>query len=369
MARAAARLKAPARRAAGKRFPLGLDLGRSAIKWAQVGLIGGAPHLIAVGMRPVQALAALPEPQREQELAEALRQIATQQDLSGPVVLSLPLEDVGLRLLKIPALPEREMAQAIRWQLEQGLPAQVSLAEFTFDSVVLQEIAAEGETRVLVATAPRQRVMGLVERARRAGLQPVAVDIDPFAVAACLLWQRRAAPQETVLVLDLGGASASFSVVTKGQLAFSRSILTTGQLLTQAVSDHLRVGRDEAETLKHTHGLSSETAEPGALVARALASPFENLIVDILHTFKSFSHQMTQSQIQRFDRVWLSGGTAQLPGLAAWLQSRVGVPVELMDPLAACPMIEGVPEDPAWRTSSAQLTVAVGLALREVPVG
>lgn len=365
-------------RAVGKRFPIGIDVGSGALKWAQIGLAGGRPCLVALGVKPIHALAALPEVQRTAELQEVLKQVVSRHGLSGPAVLSLPLEDVNLRLLKIPSLPEQELEQAIRWQIEQSLPAQVSLAEFTFDYVVLQDIAAHGESHILVATAPRQRVVALTERARRAGLQPVAVDMDPFAVAAGLLWQRRVPPTETTLLLELGEKSASFSIVARGQLAFSRAILTTGQSLTQAVADHLQVNQDQAEMLKRAHGLRSDTSEPepaaappndaGQAVARALASPLENLVVDLVHTFKSFSHQMTQSQIQQFDRVVVSGGTAQLPGLAPWLQIRVGVPVEIADPLAACPMVEELTAAQPWQDFSAQFSVAMGLALREVPV-
>lgn len=365
---------------ARRRFPIGLDLGTTALKWVQLGMVNGQLQIVDVGYQPLRTTAAASEADRQAERHELLRQFVKQHPRSRAVVLSLPLEDVNLRVLKMPVLPEGELAQAIRWQIEQTLPAQVSYEEFIIDHVALQAMASQSESRVLVASVPRQLVMSLVEHVRRVSLQPVAIDIDPMALAACVVGQQRVSSQETVLLLHFGATTASFSVVAKGQLVFSRSLLTTGQNLTQAIADHLRVSWEKAEEWKRTVGmrhaqdllqgsLLAQVSEPHVAVARALASPLESLIVDVLHAFKSFSHQVSQSQIQRFDRVLVDGGGALLPGLVPWLQVRLGVPVELVNPLDAIPMTPtrvGAARQPRKEHTPA-FTLAMGLALRDVP--
>lgn len=358
----------PSSAVVGRRFPLGLDFGTASLKWAQVGLVEGRPHVVQVGSQPMKSFSNVSESERQAEVSGSLRRLITQHQLAGPVVLSLPLEDVSLRLLKLTAVPEAEMGPAIRWQVEQTLPPGVSYDEFTVDHVVLQEMAGQGESRVLVAMVPRQRVMAMVERVIQAGLQPVAVEIDPFAMATCVTAQRTPTVEGTLLMLHLGASSASLSVVTRGQLVFARSILTTGYSLTQAIADYLRVSKDDAETLKRTYGVlppSAQAEEPAARVARALASPLENLIVDMLHTFKGFSRQMAQLRMQNFQRVILGGGGAQLPGLAPWLEARAGVPVELLDPFAPFPVLPSATAVPLDQLA-AQCVVAMGLALREL---
>ena len=128
--------------------------------------------------------------------------------------------------------------------------------------------------------------------------------------------------------------------------------------------------------LIQTHGLlqSSEVAQTpvsasedtGRAVARALASPVESLVVDILRIFKTFSHQVTLSQIQRFDWIALSGETSHLPGLAPWLQARIGVPVDLIDPFSPFPMLESIAKERPWADLEPQFSIAMGLALRDV---
>ena len=361
-----------------KRFPIGLDLGADSVKWIQLGRTNGQTSIVAFGSQPLTPPSSPSDTEGQAQLREALRRIVAEHGLSGEVVLSLPLEAVTLRVLKMPVLPEAELQQAIRWQIEQSLPPQVSYEDFTVDHLVLEQIGGPWESRVLVASAPRQLVMAMVDHARSVGLKPLAMDIDPVAVAACVSFQHRFQPEETLLLLHLGSSSASLSIVAKQQLAFSRSILTTDHSLTQAVADHLQVSQDQADTLKRTHGLlsspevaqtaPSSTAPAEALaVARALASPLENLLVDMLHAFKGFSYQVTQSQIERFDRIYLSGEGVQLPGLMPWLKARLNIPVELVNPLAIFPLRESADSAKPVSEPASQFAIAMGLAVSEVP--
>ena len=355
----------------GRKFAVGLDIGATSLKWVQLGLVDGKIQVVDLGQESVIHLAGLPEPRKQEQLREIVRQVVKKNRLSGRAVLSLPMEEASLRFLKMPALPEEELEQAIRWQIEQTLPAGVSYEDFTVDySTLQQEAGSQWESRVLVATAQRRRVMALVEYLRHAGLQPLAVEIAPFATAACVEWQHPFQPSETVLLVHLGASASSIAIVTKGQFAFGQPMPITGATLTQAVADQIRVTVDQAEVLKRTHGLlgSAEAAsDEESLVAQALASPLENLVLDILQAFKNFSRQVTQSQVQKFNRVYLSGGTAQLPGLPGWLGTRLGVPVEVVDPFTAVPIRESVARLQPWNTMASRFAVAMGLALREGP--
>lgn len=361
-----------------KRFPIGLDLDLGALKWVMLGLIDGKVSIVGLGHQPLNNLSALAETQRQTRLREGLQRVVTQHGLAGEVVLSLPVEDVNLQILKLPVLPEAELEQAIRWQVEQALPPQISYDGLSVDHVVLHDIGCSWESRVLVASVPRQRTLAMVDLVQNVGLKPIAIDIDPFALVAGLAQTHRFRESETALVLHLGISTASLSVVTKGQLAFCRSLLTTDRTLIQAVAEHLRISWDEAEKLKQKHGLlgasgsstaplSADIADQASTVAHALSSPLENLIVDILHAFKSFSHQVTQSQTQRFDQVYLSGEAVQLPGLVSWLQSRLQVSVEIVNPLSFLPMLDSIGSVESWSPMAPQFAIAMGLALREVP--
>ncbi|MCH7504860.1 pilus assembly protein PilM, partial [PVC group bacterium] len=83
---------------------------------------------------------------------------------------------------------------------------------------------------------------------------------------------------------------------------------------------------------KNTSALPTPGRDPSALVYYGINSLLENLVIDIEHTFKYFSYQVSQSQITKFDRVLLSGGGVNLLYLDQFLSERFGVPVERVDP-------------------------------------
>jgi len=84
---------------------------------------------------------------------------------------------------------------------------------------------------------------------------------------------------------------------------------------------------------------------------------------DIEHTFKSFSYQVTQSQITRFEKVILSGGGSYLKGLLPFLRNRLNADVQMIDSLANFSSLA-----PSFRGDdlSCRLNVVLGLALRGI---
>ncbi len=361
----------------GKLLPLGLDIGTTAIKWAQLAHDNGKSRIVRLGVEPLTAAPSASSEARLTELRDQLKRIAANHGLSGPVAISLAVDDTRFRLTKLPVLPPEEMQQALRWQVEQNLPAQTTYQDMVVDYTALPMAAGLTESRIMLVTVPRQRVTAALESLRCTGFTPVAVEVDPSSIQAGLAWLGKTSPNETALLLHFGASSASFSILVGGQLAFSRAILATGNSLTQIVSEQLRVSPVEAENLKRAHGLlkapglvqpaqgAADADGKAGAVSQSLSSSMENLMVDLLHAFKGFSHQMTQSQIQRFDRVYIDGGGAQMPGLIPWLQLRMGAPVEMLNPLAGA-VLDTALSAQAWEPSAPQLSIAVGLAAREI---
>ena len=358
-----------------KRFAIGLDIGPSLVKWVQLGAVGGKTCLIKAGCAPLE-FTGISEDKQKEAAGVQLRQIAAQYFLSSPVVLSFPLEEVNLKVFRIPPVSEEELESAVRWQLEQTFSAQTKYEDLSVDSVFLEGLSTEKERRVLVATVPRHRILSLLTQAGQAGLGPVlAIEIDSFAVASAFARQGIFESGKTDLLLYLGGRRSSMSVIVQSQVVFSRPLPVKGAGLTNAVSDFCRVPRTDAEQLKQTYGLAG-TAAPTSklltetdqnqahLVAQALSSPMENLFVEIVHSFKSFSYQIGQSLVQQFDRVLLCGSMSGLPGIASYLETRFGVPVKTVD------LLENIPSLPGQKKPEAavkyHLEVAAGLARGEM---
>jgi type IV pilus assembly protein PilM len=84
------------------------------------------------------------------------------------------------------------------------------------------------------------------------------------------------------------------------------------------------------------------------------------LIEGIHHALSFFWTAATDETI---DAIYLSGGVAQMPGLAQQLSERVGAAVEVANPFARI-AVDARADTPELRGHAAEFTVAVGLATR-----
>ena len=91
-----------------------------------------------------------------------------------------------------------------------------------------------------------------------------------------------------------------------------------------------------------------------------IESVSEVLLLEIQKTFDFFRATTVGEQLQR---VYLSGGCAKVSGFVEMVQSRLNVPVEVLDPFKNIAIGKGI--DMSYLDEiSPSMAVAVGLALR-----
>ena len=135
------------------------------------------------------------------------------------------------------------------------------------------------------------------------------------------------------MLLDIGYASSHLSLYQRGQPYFTRRLDFGGRDLTRAIAKGIRVPFDEAEEWK----LSAGADEPGFRVdwdsaeMHAVVDCLRSELVDELR--RSFAFYRTQGRLPESLRLWLSGGSARLPGLATRLGELLGFPVMLFNPM------------------------------------
>jgi len=188
---------------------------------------------------------------------------------------------------------------------------------------------------------------------REIGLRPIAIEVAPISLVSLDEFRKTAPAQdEIVMWLDIGAEESALVIARGGTLYFCRTLAFTSQHMRRQIIQHAGVSEKEAEELKKEYGLmfwspdkkASVFLEEGqaprspedkpSIVYHSIISSLENLVVDIEHSFKYFSYQVTQSQISKFDRVILSGGGSNLKNLERFLSVRLGVPVEKISPFS-----------------------------------
>ena len=91
------------------------------------------------------------------------------------------------------------------------------------------------------------------------------------------------------------------------------------------------------------------------------------LLVDLATEIRrSLDFYRRQHQNEEIDRIFISGGSALIPGLDVFLASETGVAIELANPFEYLVTDEEVQPSAYLRDIAPDMVVAVGLALRDM---
>lgn len=321
-----------------KKLALGLDLSDFSLKFVQLeknkkgfSLINCLKEDLPVGL--IQG----GEIKKEKELVNivkgALREIKGRPFESREVVCNLPEEKVFIRVIQLPFMQEQELGQAVSWEAEAHIPLKIDEVYLDWQ-IIKRPIKQAGHYNILIAAAPRFLVDSYSGFLKRSGLRPIALEPESVAVSRSLIKVGDSAP--TVLV-DLGASGTNFVILSASAIYFTSHINISGQLFTQAIMEGLGVDERKAEQLKIEVGLD-ETKEKGE-VYRVLKPLVEELAEQIRDYTVFYQKQL--SRLFRPDgvisRVLLCGGDSLLTNLPSFLEQKLGLPIEIGDPLVNFP--------------------------------
>jgi type IV pilus assembly protein PilM len=166
-------------------------------------------------------------------------------------------------------------------------------------------------------------------------------------------------PNETVALIDIGASLMNVVILSEGRHALSRDIPVGGNTYTDAIQKELNVSFDQAESLKmgeEIEGISTRT------VLDILNSVTEDLSMEIQ---RSFDFYWATSAKESIDKVVLTGGCALIPGIDAFLASRLNMVVEVGNPFLSIPYSERRFSPEFMQQAAPLCAVAVGLAIRK----
>lgn len=234
---------------------VGLDIGTSFIKACEIDARGGKANLrgIAVLPTPPEALANT-EIVDPVALGKVIKSVLQQSGIKAKKVVTCVAGQSSLvvRIIEVPKMTRNELAETMKWEIERHVPFAAEQVVMDYQPLVPPEEVPEGQNmEVLLAVAQEALVMRHVEAVQAAGLQPLAIDIEPLAVSRSLIdLSNGMGPSGTTAIIDLGATTSDISIYRDGRLAFTRSIQLAGNSLTKAIADNLGQPLAEAERMK-----------------------------------------------------------------------------------------------------------------------
>ncbi len=297
--------------------------------------------------------------QDKKRLRDVIASLAYEYKLSFANV-SLPEEQAYLANMRIPRVPLNQVRGTIELSLEEHVP--ISGADATFDYIIIGEGSGQKKEGidVVVSVLPRTAVEEYLEIFHGTGITPKAFEFESQAMARSIIPK---GDNGTFLVVDIGKMVTDVFVAANGVVQFSASLDIGGHNMTQAIEKALKVTYDEAEALKVKHGLIGGTKEEQ--VRTELLTVISDLRSRILQHYSYWQTHHGDKVGGNIESVYLTGGGANLKGVAEFIAMALDVQVKIANPwVNVCSFEKYVP--PLAMHESHGYTAAIGLALRNI---
>ncbi len=356
---------------------VGIDIGSHSIKVVQVTPTRTGFALLRAGSTPTP-----PEAIKQGivddrlAVAEAVNTLLHTLGISAPwAVAAVAGPTVVVRQVRLPAMPEHQLRKSIYWEARNyiSFPVEDSLVEFQILGTTM--VDGTPQMDVMLVATPRDLVDSRTSTLEQAGLEPIAIELEPFALMRVAVdLPQGALAHETVALVSIGATYTHISIIAAGTFILSRSVTVAGNSFTEAIASGMGIDPAQAEEIKEseTQAVNDESSRSllspvGQDASRALEGVLEELVREIRRSFAYYDYQQTpggEHEAQGVTRIYLTGGGAKLSGLVAYLADQMSIPVEtvnlfennLIQVPAGADQI--VPQTPL-------LTTAFGLALRE----
>jgi type IV pilus assembly protein PilM len=348
------RIRNPFRRQGGF---LVLDIGSSSVKLAEVEHGTSGPRVTALGVAPLPPGAVQANIVQEQgPVVEAIRSLVSEHGThSEQVITAVPGPAVIVKKIILPAETPAGVETAVLAEAGNLIPD--SLDRVNLDYQVIDWIESGNKMEVLVVAVKREIINTYTEAIKAAGLEPVLVDVDYFALENMFELNYDPPADHPVALVNIGARYSSINILKDGRSTFTGDVAVGGAEYNDAIIRQLGVTPEQAEELKtgrRVAGVEPATLEP------VLASVTDFIVEEIQRALSFF---WTAATDEPLGGIVLSGGTARMDGLSAQLKQRLQCDVDVADPFRRVPVVRSGDQDLVQACGPA-LAVAVGLAAR-----
>ena len=334
-----------------------LDIGSSSIKMVEAAGEKSGYRLASVGILPLPPTAVQNNMVADKDVVVKTIQSLIQANgiKATQVVSAVPGRAVIIKKIQLPAQEQAELEANVEFEATNVIPE--SLENVNLDYQVLSYVEDGSKMDVLLVAVKKEIINSYTQVIQEAGLTPAIMDVDYFAMENMYEASYEIQPDTVVGLIHVGARYTSINVLKNGVSTFTGDLQVGGEAFTEGLVQALQISYDQAETFKVTGSLEGKK---NADLQSLLKPSCESLAEEVSRTLSLYAGMAAEEGIHS---IYLSGGSAKVPGLCALLGEKMGVPVQLAEPFRGFNVARTIDKD-YLAESALLLAVGAGLSIR-----
>lgn len=307
---------------------IGLDIGSHSIKAVELSWRKKSPQLKHFGIIPLPPEAIVDGAFMDSaSIVESIRSLVDGLKVrTKNVAVSISGHSVYIKSINVPTMSEAQLEESIKWEAEQQIPFDIE--DVNLDFQILDEPMSPDQMPVLLVAAKKDMINDYTAVIEEAGLTPMIVDVDAFAIENAFNLNFESTPEEVVALVNIGASVMNINILKGGTSAFTRDISIGGRQITEEIQKRLKMTFEEAEALKTKE---RDAGAQNAEIEKIIQSTAEQLGTEVRRSLEFFAASSSVGEIRK---IYLSGGCAKIQMLPGLIEERIGTPVEVFNPFS-----------------------------------
>ena len=305
-----------------RKSSIGLDIGSGCLKVVQLKDTKGGYELELFDILPLP-----PELIVDGSIIDSLRLADSLKELLRKAKIKTKDVTVGLaghssvivKRVSLPEMSEEELSESIKFEAEQYIPFDIE--DVNLDFQILGPKEEPGQMDVILVAVKKDIINDFLSVVKEAGLNPVIVDVNSFALENIYEVNYEIEPDKNVAIVNIGASTINMNILKGGLSVFTRDSAVGSNIHTEALQREFNITYETAERLKKGEPVENVSPED-ALSVIELAS--EEIIGEVNRSIEYFNEDINE--------VVLSGGCALIKDFPKLLAEKTGIEVKVMNP-------------------------------------
>ena len=235
---------------------------------------------------------------------------------SNKVVASLPETKTFVKLATIHKSPN-DLKNVIIKEVESDFP--LAIEDVYYDWQIIKNYS--DKMLVLISAAPKKIVDQYTEILAGAGLDLVALEVEPAAICRAILPEVDSkTTTKNYIVLDLGATRTGLTVYGQGSVIFTFSLPISGEKITSDVATSLKITKEIAEKSKLLYNVSKKDED---VIKEIINNQLQDLTKRIYDAIEFYNQYFDAAG--NINEIILTGGGSNIKTITADLKKTTNI--------------------------------------------